>query len=117
MKSVPFFMRCETTTRATRAPLLLQTSTHVVIGEAAALCIGFRNPYNWAAAVKGQHQKVIRIGQVNHPFLMRSDEVQHQMRLSVNTVPDGRYHSPGITMGRAVDTRRLRQRRASTDDS
>ena len=74
---MPCLTRCETTARATSAPLVLKASTQSLSTMPAFLASVSLIQTTRAAARQRQHQQIVGIGGVDAPLLMRRDEVEH----------------------------------------
>ena len=55
----------------------------VIVVDAGLLGVGLADPDDRPAARKREHQEVVGIGGVDAPFLVRRDEVQHDLLVAV----------------------------------
>ena len=52
----------------------------VIVDDTGLLRIGLREPDDRPAARQSQHQQIVGVGRVDAPFLVRRDEVEHDLR-------------------------------------
>ena len=93
---MPCLTRCETTARATSAPLVLKASIQSLSTMPAPLASISLIQTHRPAARQRQHQEIVGVGGVDAPFLVRRDEVQHHRGIAVRLAVDHRLDRLGV---------------------
>ena len=57
----------------------------VIVDDAGCLRVGLGYPHHRSAAVERQHQEIVGVGGMDAPFLVRRDEVEDDLLVSVGT--------------------------------
>ena len=110
----PTLTRWLTTARADKRAVGVEELDPVVVDDARGFRVRLADPHDRPAARQRQLQQIVGVGRVDAPFLVRRDEVEHDLGVAVRLLAEQRLDRFQIDR-RLVDRRSLRRTRASTD--
>src|SRR5450755_165234 len=74
----------------------------IIVDDAGTLRVILAQPHTWATAAQCEHQKIVGISAMNAPLLMRRDEVQRDLGVTVGL--DAMYACGGLQIHRRAVT-------------